>query len=60
MSFTRMVASSPMLPLAAGVLAISSASGSGIEDLKEYLWKLVDDSKADTAEVGEPWEDEGV
>jgi GTPase len=44
-------------PDAAGVLAISSASGSGIEDLKEYLWKLIDHSKADAAEVGEPWEE---
>ena len=45
-------------PDAADVLAISSASGAGIEDLKEYLWKLVDHSKADAAEGGEPRDDE--
>ena len=32
-------------PEAAGVLAISSAAGTGLEELKEYLWKFVE-SKA--------------
>jgi GTPase len=30
---------------AAGVLAISSAAGSGLEDLKEYLWRFVESAK---------------
>ena len=34
-------------PDAAGVLAISSAAGSGLEDLAEYLWKFVERAKAD-------------
>ncbi len=29
-------------PLATGVLAISAVSGTGIEELKEYLWQVVD------------------
>ncbi len=33
-------------PDAAGVRAVSSVAGSGVEDLKEYLWKLVEDQKA--------------
>jgi GTPase len=45
-------------PDAADVLAISSASGAGIEDLKEQLWKLVSHSKAYAVEAGEPREDE--
>jgi GTPase len=32
-------------PEAAGVLAISSAAGSGLEDLKEYLWRFVESAK---------------
>jgi len=32
-------------PGAAGVLAISSASGSGLEELKEFLWKFVATAK---------------
>jgi GTPase len=35
-------------PEAAGVLAISSASGQGIEELKENLWKFVEETKAAT------------
>jgi GTP-binding protein len=43
-------------PDAAGVLAISSASGAGIEELKEYLWKQVEQAKAEeVAQPGEPW-----
>ena len=33
-------------PDAAGVLAVSSVAGSGVEELKEYLWKLVEEAKA--------------
>ena len=36
---------------AAAVMAVSSAAGQGIEELKEYLWKLVEQAKA--AEVTE-------
>ena len=44
---------------AAGVLAISSATGQGIDELKEYLWRLVEQSKVqDTAESGAPWAEE--
>jgi GTPase len=32
-------------PGAAGVRAISSASGGGVEELKEYLWRLVEEAK---------------
>ena len=43
-------------PDAAGVLAISSASGAGIEELKEYLWKQVEQAKAEeVAQPDEPW-----
>ena len=40
-------------PEAAGVLPISSASGQGIEELKEYLWKFVEQAKAEE-DVAEP------
>jgi GTPase len=33
-------------PDAAGVRAVSSVAGSGVEELKEYLWKLVEEAKA--------------
>jgi GTPase len=39
---------------ASGVHAISSASGEGVEQLKEYLWKLVEEAK-----VNEPTESVG-
>jgi GTPase len=46
-------------PDAVGVLAISSASGEGIEELKEYLWKLVERVKSvETTETGTPWQEE--
>jgi GTP-binding protein len=46
---------------AAGVLAISSATGQGVEDLKNYLWQLVQQAKAaEPAEQGGPWQDEDV
>jgi len=45
----------PLPPIQApdsrGVFAVSSASGQGIEALKETLWKLVEEAKA-----GEPME----
>jgi GTP-binding protein len=34
------------VPGALGVLAISSASGTGLEDLKEFLWRMVGQVKA--------------
>ncbi len=43
-------------PEAAGVRTVSSASGFGIDELKEYLWKLVSEAKAaDAAESGDSW-----
>jgi len=33
-------------PEAAGIMAISSAAGTGLEDLKEFLWKFVEEAKA--------------
>lgn len=40
-------------PNAAGVVAISSVTGQGVEDLKEYLWRLVEQAKsAEAAELG--------
>jgi hypothetical protein len=50
-------------PGAAGVLAVSSASGQGIEELKEYLWKFVEQARStvvDTAEAGLVWLDEDL
>ena len=46
-------------PAAAGQLAISSATGQGVEELKEYLWSFVEQAKSsDTAESAAPWADE--
>ena len=39
-------------PEAAGALAVSSAAGTGLDDLKEFLWRFVEKAKAR--------EDEGV
>ena len=36
-------------PEATGVRAISSASGQGVEELKEYLWKFVEEAKVTEA-----------
>jgi GTPase len=50
-------------PEAAGVLPVSSASGQGIEELKEYLWKFVEQAKSteiDPAESGLSWSEEDV
>jgi GTPase involved in cell partitioning and DNA repair len=33
-------------PEAVGVRSVSSAAGLGVEELKEYLWRLVEDAKA--------------
>ena len=49
-------------PEALSVLAISSAAGTGIEELKEYLWKLADETKGAELEAEDalamPAEDE--
>jgi GTP-binding protein len=46
---------------AAGLLAISSASGEGIEELKEYLWQFVEQAKTEEpAETGAPWLEEDI
>jgi GTP-binding protein len=44
-------------PDAAGTIAFSSVSGSGLEDLKEQLWKFVHESKAaePAEEDADPW-----
>ena len=43
-------------PDAAAVMAISSAAGQGIEELKEYLWKAVVQAKStEAAEHTAPW-----
>ena len=43
-------------PDAVAVMAISSAAGQGMEDLKEYLWKEVEQAKASEAtEPTAPW-----
>jgi hypothetical protein len=44
-------------PDAAGILAVSSAAGTGLEEVKEYLWKFVEQSKAQEAPV-EAWQQE--
>ncbi len=46
-------------PGAAGQMAISSASGSGLEEIKEYLWRFVSEAKAaEPAPADEEWADE--
>lgn len=44
-------------PEAAGILTISSAAGTGLEELKEYLWKVVEAARAEDAPV-EAWREE--
>jgi GTP-binding protein len=39
-------------PEAVGVLAISSAAGSGLDELKEFLWKFVETAKTAEMEAG--------
>ncbi len=45
------------VPDAAGILPFSSASGTGLEELKEHLWKFVAEAKAveAPAEEEDPW-----
>jgi GTP-binding protein len=38
-------------PDAAGVLAVSSAAGTGLEELREFLWKFVEAAKSTEGEV---------
>ena len=45
-------------PEAAGILTVSSAAGTGLEELKEYLWKFVESAKSEEAPV-EAWREEG-
>jgi GTP-binding protein len=46
-------------PGAAGLLAISSVSGRGLEELKELLWRLVEQAKTgEAAESVAPWLEE--
>jgi GTPase len=48
-------------PGAAGMLPVSSASGQGIEELKEFLWRFVEQAKQaerDTAESEVSWSEE--
>jgi len=41
-------------PEAAGVLAISSAAGTGLDELKEYLWTFVERAKAGEVDADGP------
>ena len=41
-------------PEAAGILAVSSVAGTGLEELKEYLWKFVEQPRREEAPV-EAW-----
>ncbi len=41
-------------PDAAGVLAVSSVAGSGLEELKEFLWKFVQQAKTDEGAAAAP------
>jgi GTP-binding protein len=45
-------------PEAAGILTVSSVAGTGLEELKEYLWKFVETAKSEEAPV-EAWGEEG-
>ncbi len=49
-------------PEAAGVMAVSSAAGQGIEQLKEHLWRLTQQARQeeDSAEPTAPWLEEGL
>ncbi len=44
-------------PDAAGILAVSGAAGTGVEEGKEYLWKFVEAAKSEEAPV-EAWRQE--
>jgi len=39
-------------PNAAGVLALSSAAGTGLDEVKEFLWKFVEAAKAVAGDLG--------
>jgi hypothetical protein len=43
-------------PDAAGVLGVSSAAGTGLEELKEFLWKFVEETKTVPSEASGFWE----
>jgi GTPase len=45
-------------PDAERILAISSASGAGLDELKEHLWKLVEQARAEAAATDAPWVEE--
>jgi GTP-binding protein len=49
-------------PEAAGLVAVSSAAGQGIEQLKENLWRLTQQAKQeeDPTEAAAPWLEEGL
>lgn len=48
-------------PEALATVAISSSSGQGVEELKEYLWKLVEQAKtSEPAEPSAPWAGEDL
>jgi GTPase len=48
-------------PEALAIMAISSSSGQGVEELKEYLWKLVEQTKtSEPAEPSAPWAGEDL
>ncbi|HEX2251292.1 MAG TPA: GTPase ObgE [Gemmatimonadales bacterium] len=42
-------------PAAEKIMAISSATGEGLDELKEYLWKLVEQAKTHESESEAPW-----
>jgi GTPase len=44
-------------PQAAGILTISSAAGTGLEEVKEYLWGMVEAARSEEAPV-EAWREE--
>ena len=44
-------------PDAAGILAVSSVAGTGLDEVKEYLWKFVEGAKSEEAPV-EAWQRE--
>ena len=41
-------------PAATGVLAISSVGGTGVDELKEYLWRFVEEAKSAAPAAAEP------
>ena len=43
-------------PEASGVMAISSAAGTGLEDLKEFLWRFVESAKVSAPAVEETFD----